>query len=101
MSIDLIARRSFLKLAAALLLAPARLLSAEPLVRRNDYAVDIGILYRMLTFHLEGTFEERVDPAAGRYEVRGAGQGDGIANRMESSGVLLDGRWAPGYGAYV
>jgi len=100
MSIEPIARRSFLKLTAALLLAPARLLGAEPVLRRSGYAVDIGILYRMLTFHLEGAFEEGVDPGAGRYEVRGAGQGDGIANRMESSGILVDGRWAPVYGAY-
>src|SRR5438309_1353820 len=89
MSIDDIRRRDFVALTLAVLLAPARL-SAEPAVRRNTYEVDIGILYHMLTFHLEGNFDERVDRGAGRYEVRGAGQGSGIANRLESSGVLLD-----------
>jgi hypothetical protein len=38
---------------------------------------------------------ERVDPAAGRYTVRIEGQGAGIANRIESNGVLRGGRWAP------
>ena len=91
MSIDDIRRRDFLALTLAVLLAPARL-SAEPAVRRNTYEVDIGILYHMLTFHLEGSFDERVDRGAGRYEVRGAGQGSGIANRLESSGVLRNGQ---------
>jgi len=99
MSIDDIRRRDFLALTLAVLLAPARL-SAEPGVRRNTYAVDIAILYHMLTFHLEGSFDERVDRGAGRYEVRGAGQGSGIANRLESSGVLRNGRWAPVRGAF-
>jgi len=99
MSIDDIRRRDFLALTLAVLLAPARL-SAEPAVRRNTYEVDIGILYHMLTFHLEGSFDERVDRGAGRYEVRGAGQGSGIANRLESSGVLRNGRWAPVRGAF-
>src|SRR5437588_12208081 len=93
MSIDDIRRRDFLALTLAVLLAPARL-SAEPGVRRNTYAVDIAILYHMLTFHLEGSFDERVDRGAGRYEVRGAGQGSGIANRLESSGVLRKRDWA-------
>src|SRR5712664_2335027 len=100
MSIDDIGRRDFLTLTLAVLLAPDRLLAAEPAVRRNAYAVDIGILYRMLSFHLEGSFEERVDRGAGRYEVRGAGQGSGIANRIESSGVLRNGLWSPVHGAF-
>ncbi|HEU4368899.1 MAG TPA: hypothetical protein VFV05_11820 [Methylomirabilota bacterium] len=53
----------------------------------------------MLTFHLEGTVEERIDRGAGRYEVRVSGQGEGIANRIESNGMLRDGRWVPLRGA--
>src|SRR5260370_42692409 len=49
----------------------------------------------MLGDVVEGTLSERVDRAAGSYEVKIAGEGDGIANRIESSGVLLNGRWAP------
>jgi hypothetical protein len=100
MSIEDIGRRDFLSLTLTLLLAPARLLAADPAVRRNTYAVDIGILYSMLSFHLEGSYDEQVDRRAGRYEVRGAGQGSGIANRIESSGVLRNGRWTPVYGAH-
>jgi hypothetical protein len=94
MSIEL-RRRDFLTLLLPLLLAPARPLAAATAVSRKPYAVDIGILYSMLTFHLDGSFEEHVDQAAGRYEVRGAGQGSGIANRIESIGILRDNRWAP------
>jgi hypothetical protein len=78
-----------------LVVAPGRVWAGEPGVRRNAYAVDIGLLYRMLTYHLEGTFEERVDRAAGRYEVQSVGQGDKIGNRVHSSGFLRSGRWMP------
>ncbi|HET7341275.1 MAG TPA: hypothetical protein VFL90_07410, partial [Methylomirabilota bacterium] len=75
--------------------APARLFAAEAPAGQHGYAVDIGILYSLLSFHLDGMFEERVDRAAGRYEIRGTGTGSGIANRIESRGVLRDGRWTP------
>ena len=48
----------------------------------------------MLTFRLKGDVQENIDQAAGRYDVRVNGQGDGIANRIESRGVrgTADGR---------
>jgi hypothetical protein len=95
MSIEGLGRRDFLTLTLGLLAAPARLLAAEPETRRNDYVVDIGILYRLLSFHLDGAYDERVDAAAGRYEITAAGKGSSIANRIESAGVLRDGRWTP------
>lgn len=79
---------------APLLLPPSRLL-AEPLVRRGTFAAEVGILYQMLTFHLTGDVQESIDRAAGRYDVWIKGQGDAIANRIQSSGVLRGGRWAP------
>src|SRR2546422_9085590 len=48
-----------------------------------------------MTFHLPGALEEAVDRAAGRYEIKAVGQGSKIQNRVESRGMLLDGRWAP------
>jgi hypothetical protein len=69
--------------------------SAEPVARRGAFAADIAVLYQMLTFQLAGDVQEHVDRSAGRYEVRLDGQGDGIANRVESMGVLRDGRWRP------
>jgi len=91
-----LSRRDLLSLAAAVLLAPAgRLASAESTARRGKFTADIGVLYRVLSFHMEGEVEENVDREAGRYEVRLTGQGSGISNRIESSGVLREGRWAP------
>jgi hypothetical protein len=68
---------------------------AEPAARRGQYAADIGILYDMLTFHLDGTIEESIDRGTGEYHVVVAGAGGSIANRLESWGVLREGRWTP------
>jgi hypothetical protein len=90
-----ISRRELFAFAAALLLAPTPRLAAEPLARRGTFVADVGILYQVLKFHLEGGVDESIDREAGRYEVRVTGQGSGIANRIESSGELRDGRWVP------
>jgi len=95
MSRHSLSRREFLTVALVLAVAPGRLLAAEPGVRRGPYAVDIGLLYSMLSFHLEGSFEEQVDRAAGRYTVHSTGQGERISSRVESKGGLRDGRWTP------
>jgi hypothetical protein len=39
--------------------------------------------------------DEVVDRAAGRYDVTISGEGTQIANRIQSQGVLREGRWAP------
>ena len=99
MSRQPLTRRRFLTLPLALLLAPAALrwdrARAAAESRRATYAVDAGILYGMLNYHLDGTLTESVDRVGGRYDVTIVGEGDGIANRIESSGVLREGRWAP------
>lgn len=95
MSRHLIDRRQFLTLPLALLLAPLTAVHAEIQSRRALYEVDAGILWDLITLHLKGTLEETVDPEAGRYEVKIAGQGAGLANRVESVGTLRGGRWAP------
>jgi hypothetical protein len=76
------------------LLAPASL-AAGPISRRSAFAAEVRILYQMLSFQLKGDVQESVDLAAGRYDVRVNGWGDGVANRIESSGVLREGRWVP------
>ena len=88
-------RRQFLTLPLAVLLAPAAAVHAEIQSRRALYEVDAGILYDLLSVHLQGTLDETVDAEAGRYEVKIGGQGAGIANRVESMGTLRGGRWAP------
>jgi hypothetical protein len=95
MSIKLVNRRDFLTLVLAPLLLPPSRLEAEPAVRRGTFAAEVGILYQMLTFHLSGEVQESIDRAAGRYEVQIKGEGDAIANRIQSTGVLRAGRWAP------
>jgi hypothetical protein len=92
---NLLRRRDFLIFSVTFLLAPTRRLAAEPLARRGTFVADVGILYQVLNFHLEGGVEESVDREGGRYEVRVTGQGSGIANRIESSGEFRDGRWVP------
>ena len=92
-----VTRRTFLSAWTALLIPSW--LAAEPLARRGPYTADVGILYSLFTFHLEGALEEAIDRGAGRYQIQVTGQGDGIANRIESSGELRDGRWVPLRGA--
>jgi hypothetical protein len=94
MSIEPLNRRDFLTLILAALLTPAGL-GAEAVGRQGTFAADVGILYQMLTFHMKGDVQESVDRVAGRYDVQVSGQGDAIANRIESSGILRAGRWVP------
>jgi hypothetical protein len=95
MSMSLISRRQFLTLPLALLLSPGAGVLAQGQVARGGYAADVGILYDMLTLQLQGSIEETVDRGAGEYRVLAAGTGPGIANRLDSSGILRNGRWAP------
>ena len=89
-------RRRFLALALALAANPARVARGAALERHHGaFAADVGILYGVLSFHLSGTIEETVERAAGRYTVALRGEGTGIENAVDSSGLLRDGRWAP------
>lgn len=91
---DSVNRRTFMTLMLAGLLAPAPLI-AGPISRRSAFTAEVSILYQMLSFQLKGDVQESVDLAAGRYDVRVNGRGDGVANRIESSGALSEGRWVP------
>lgn len=93
----MITRRQFLAWPLAVVLAPAARAhgAVEPRTATATYAVDAGILYSTLSFHLDGVIVENRDPGEARYRVTIAGQGAGISNRIESEGVLRDGRWAP------
>jgi len=96
MSISRLDRRQFLTLPIALLLAPLGAAAyAQPLTRRSRYVADVGVLYDVLTFHLEGTIDETIDRRTGRYHVVIAGDGASISNRIESSGRFGDQRWVP------
>jgi hypothetical protein len=95
MSMSLINRRQFLTLPLAFLLPTGARALAQAEVARGTYAADIGILYDMLTLQLQGSIEETVDRSAGEYRVLAIGTGPGIANRLDSNGILRNGRWTP------
>jgi hypothetical protein len=89
-------RRQFLTLPLALLLAPlGRALAAAVETYRAPYGVDVRLLYGVLTYRVQGTFTQSIDRPGGRYEATVEGEGDGIANRIESTGTLHQGRWVP------
>ena len=88
-------RREFLTLPLAVLLMPVVRAAGEAQARKGSYIADVGILYDMLNFHLDGTIDESIDRVGRRYRITVAGQGSNIANRIESEGVFQDGRWAP------
>jgi len=95
MSTRWLTRRRFLTVALATCVVPGGVAEGEVRTRRGAYTIEVGILHDMLTFRLDGTVEEQVDRGAGRYQVTMAGQGMKIANRLESQGRLIGGRWAP------
>src|SRR6266536_6053118 len=99
MSRQAIDRRQFLSLPMALFLAPlgmaslGRAFAAPVETYRAPYGVDVRVLYGVLTYHVAGTFIQSIDRPGGRYEATVEGEGDGIANRIESTGTLHQGRW--------
>ena len=95
MSRKVIDRRRFLTVPLALLLAPLARAHAALETSRVPYGVDVSLLYGALTYRIEGAMTEAIDRAGGRYDVAIAGEGDGIVNRIESTGALRQGRWVP------
>jgi hypothetical protein len=95
MSRQVIGRRDFLSLPLAFLLVSLARASADTVANAAPYRVDVRLLYGALTYRIDEILAESIDRSAGRYEVAMTGEGDGIVNRIESSGVLRQGRWAP------
>ena len=95
MSRQVIGRRDFLSLPLAFLLVSLARASADTVAHAAPYRVDVRLLYGALTYRIDDILAESIDRSAGRYEVAMTGEGDGIVNRIESSGVLRQGRWAP------
>jgi hypothetical protein len=89
-------RRAFLGALAAWALAPSRRAAATAVeVRQAAFAARTSLLYGVLRFELNGVIDEVIEREAGRYEVRVTGKSAEMTTRIESRGVLLDGRWAP------
>lgn len=92
---SVIDRRQFLTFPLALLLIPLARVFGEPQRLLASYSADVGILYDLLTLQLHGRIEETIDPGTREYRVEATGTGAGIANRLESTGMLRNGRWTP------
>jgi hypothetical protein len=95
MSRQVIGRRKFLTLPLAFLAVPTARAEATSVAYTAPYQVDVRLLYGALTYRIEEILAESVDRTRGRYDVALTGEGDGIANRIESVGTLRQGRWAP------
>lgn len=90
-----ITRRAFLALPLGWVVAPLWRAHAQAEELTADYTARVALLYGALRLDVTGTIRESIDRGAGRYEVHIAGQGAGLLNRVESSGTIRDGRWAP------
>lgn len=89
----ILTRRQFLALPLTLLLT-SRLSRAQP-AHTAAYHAEIGILFGLFTLALDGLVDEEVDRTAGRYRVVAAGEGDRVAHRIESAGLVRGGRLSP------
>jgi hypothetical protein len=57
--------------------------------------VDVGVLFGLFAFSMVGSVDEQIEPVPGKYRVVVAGEGSGIANRLESAGLVRGGRLVP------
>jgi len=90
-----IARRHFLALPLGLLLVPRPSVAATSTRKDFTFRVDVGVLFDLLTFTVAGALVEEVDVQAGRYRVAFSGEGSGITNRTEATGIIRAGRFMP------
>src|SRR5919109_868452 len=95
MSRHVVSRREFLTVPFLFAFWPLARAWGDVAVRRGTYEADVSLLYGVWHLAMTGKIDEQVDRTAGRYAVTMAGQGAGTANRIQSTGVLQGGRWAP------
>src|SRR5499426_3199274 len=91
-----LSRRAFLAAPLSLLLLPRAVpaaISGTP--QPQDFTVDVGILFDMISFALKGTVQREIDEAAGRYRITLDGEGDKISLHTEANGVIRQGRFMP------
>lgn len=90
-----LSRRGFLTLSLAWLFLPWEVRGGAPTRGGMVYTVDAGVFFGWFRYRMDGLLEERIDRAAGTYRVVASGAGEGIAHRIESSGVIRDRRFWP------
>ena len=69
--------------------------AAASTVRTYAYQADIGVLFNLLTYSLNGKVTLDIDQAAARYQVEMSGAGTGATARTNSHGIIRDGRFMP------
>jgi hypothetical protein len=90
----MLSRRAFLVSLLAIGLAPSRAW-AVPVLRTAPYQAQAALVFGLFRFGMTGALDDEVDRAAGTYRVRIAGEGTGIRNQFESTGVIRNGRFTP------
>src|SRR5207244_12515244 len=95
MSRQVIDRRDFLTLPLVFLLLPLARAHATAVAHTAPYRVDVSLLYGALTYRIDETLSESIDKTGGRYAVAVTGEGEGIANRIDSAAILRRARCTP------
>ena len=90
-----LSRRQFLTLSLAGLLSPREVRAGAHTRATALYTVEAGVFFGWVRYRMDGLLEERIDRTAGTYRLVASGAGEGIAHRVESSGVIRDGRFWP------
>src|SRR5215467_4100784 len=82
-----LSRRAFLAAPVSLLFLPRAAAGAVPgTPQPRAFTVDVGVLFDMINFALEGTVTRDIDEGAGRYRITVDGEGDKISVHTEANG---------------
>jgi len=90
-----LSRRGFLALSLAWLFLPREDRAGAATRITAVYTVDAGVFFGLFSYRMDGLLEKRIDRSTGTYGLVASGAGDGIAHRLESSGIIRDGRFWP------
>src|SRR5262250_4003198 len=91
-----LSRRAFLAAPLSLLLFPRAASAAVPSTPPPQaFTVDVGILFDMINFALEGTITKTIDETAGLYRITVEGEGDKISVHTDAGGFIREGRFIP------
>lgn len=91
----MLSRREFLKLSLAWPFLPREVRASALTRTATFYTVDATVFFGLFRYRMDGLLEQRIDRITGTYGLVASGTGEGIAHRIESSGVIRDGRFWP------
>jgi hypothetical protein len=90
-----LSRRTLLASALAWALGRPRWAAGSIDARKGTFTARAALLYGAFRFEESGVIDEKIDRAAGIYDVRIRGKGHELTTDIEATGILRDGRWAP------